>query len=323
MPTVPQGPEPTLLSRKQIDALYETFDAIRNALSTLNVPYIITGGSLLGAIRQHSILFCDDDIDVTIIDNQNGEEYEKVSKNLASLLGKDYMYSKRPWEGGDKVRPKRMSNIFVDIFTLRRYDSMDDLKQVIGLKKNGLPQSKEYTQNIIETIEGSAFSQDEIHPLCPFWHFNERKAIEMWPKEVYRTNELFPLCKKLKFGPLVEISGPRMPVLLLKRAFGSDCFDVFYQSCSHNNTNTKNHASTTGNKQTSDGQLKPVVLEGGDWSSASKVSLSTEHYLPMQPIARAKRRYTRHNKDQLFVYLESQSMLEKVWMKDFTHEDDI
>ena len=37
----------------------------------------MTGGSLLGAVRQHSILFCDDDIDVTIID-RDGTVYPKV-----------------------------------------------------------------------------------------------------------------------------------------------------------------------------------------------------------------------------------------------------
>ena len=62
------GPEPVLLCRKEVDALYETLQAVVNALIELNVDYIITGGSLLGAVRQHSILFCDDDIDMAIID---------------------------------------------------------------------------------------------------------------------------------------------------------------------------------------------------------------------------------------------------------------
>ena len=103
-----------------------------------------------------------------------------------SPLGEDFSYTIRPWEGGDKVRLKRMDSVFVDIFTLRRYESFEQLHELIGVKKNGQPQSDEYVAGIRSTIETSAFSQGEVAPLCPFWHFNTRKAVEMWPKEVYR-----------------------------------------------------------------------------------------------------------------------------------------
>ena len=330
--TISQGPTPTILSRKQIDALYETLESIINALSILNIPYILTGGSLLGAVRQHSILFCDDDIDVTIIDGPNGEQYRKLSTQLSTLLGKEYFYSKRPWEGGDKVRPKRMSNVFVDIFTMRQYNHMDDLIEVIKMKKNGMPQSEEYIKNIKMNIEQSAFAQGEILPLRNFWHFNERKAIEMWPKEVYRNNELFPLCHDFKFGPLTNVSGPRMPILLLRRAFGLDCFHVYYQSGSHHNNNTTMMKQTITNEKSNDNDnntstlvpncndisskkkvLKPIVLEGGNWSNSSKVPLSDEQYIPMQPISKTKRRFTIHNKETLSAFIESQTKLEEEW----------
>ena len=55
------GPNPTLIGRTQVDALYTVLQAVVNALDSLEIPFIITGGSLLGAVRQHSILFCDDD----------------------------------------------------------------------------------------------------------------------------------------------------------------------------------------------------------------------------------------------------------------------
>ena len=79
-----------------------------------------------------------------------------------------------------------MDSVFVDIFTLRRFESFEQLHELIGVKKNGQPQSDEYVAGIRSTIETSAFSQGEAAPLCPFWHFNTRKAVEMWPKEVYR-----------------------------------------------------------------------------------------------------------------------------------------
>jgi hypothetical protein len=357
-PPPKQGPDPTLLSRKQVDALYETFQAIVSALKTLNIPYIITGGSLLGAIRQHSILFCDDDIDITIIETTTPSSsndpsfslsnYQKLSQNLQRLLGDEYMYSKRPWEGGDKVRPKRMSNIFIDIFTLRQYDTMDGLKEVIGMKKNGLPQPTSYIENIVQTIEQCCCVHDDDdddddnnndnddkkctnvkRELTNFWHFNERKAIEMWPKEVYQQHELFPLNTMLHLGPYTNISGPRMPILLLQRAFGDDCFHVYYQSGSHqqktakkknkkkkahevqdtnDNDNESNHEEQTNQ------ELKPIVLDGGNWSHSTKVPLLDEHYIPLQPIAKAKRRHTIHDKNALFTYIEHQSKLERQWL---------
>ena len=53
------------------------------------------------------------------------------------MLGKEFRYSVRPWEGGDKVRKVAMATVFVDIFTLTRYASPEDLIRVIGVKKNG------------------------------------------------------------------------------------------------------------------------------------------------------------------------------------------
>ena len=334
------GPEPTLLSRKEVDALYETMQVVVKALSQLQVEYIITsGGSLLGAIRQHSILFCDDDIDIAILDiddnnksssstNSSCNAYDKVSTNLQQLLGPNYQYQIRPWEGGDRVRPKQMNNVFVDIFVLRRYNNMDELKSVIGIKKNGQPQSDQYVHDIVQTIQECATAQGETAPLFPLWHFHTRKAIEMWPKEVYRHDELFPLCRTLRFGPLTGIQGPRMPVLLLKRAFGPDCFEVYYQSGSHQ-TNTKtgasfssssfsssNHQHHTAKKDNNDGDfLPPLVSLGGMWEGGTKQKLSDIHYIPMQPIARAARRPTMHNKEQLFHYLKSQIEKERTWQQ--------
>ena len=96
---VKMGPDPVLLSRKEVDMLYVTSEAVTSALEQLGVDYIVTGGSLLGAVRQHSILFCDDDIDIAIIERDGSGAYEHVSNNLQSLLGPEFAYSIRPWEG--------------------------------------------------------------------------------------------------------------------------------------------------------------------------------------------------------------------------------
>jgi choline-phosphate cytidylyltransferase len=308
------GPEPTLLSRKEVDALYETLAIIQQALRDINVEFIVTGGSLLGAIRQHSILFCDDDVDIAIIEDppsrahQEGA-YEKVRRCLPAILPNEYQYQVEPWPGGDRVRPRKMNNVFVDIFSLRRYDSEEELIETIGQKQNGSAQSVSYVNGILQTIQTAAFSQGETSPLYPCWQFATRKAIEMWPKEVYRDSELFPL-SSVNMGSVAKLSGPRVPVLLLKRAFGLDCFEVFYQSISHT-TNGKGVNKDSGRSENGHRELSPLVGGGGTWETQAKVPLEEQHYLPMQPTSKAKRRFTGHNKTALFAYLETQTVWEK------------
>ena len=159
-PKIPLGPEPTLLSRKQVDALYGTLGVIQKALRRLEVDFIVTGGSLLGAIRQHSVLFCDDDVDIAILDYDGTIYEQKVVPNLQQGMDaivqeenekdpnkqkknpESYVFQIKPWEGGDRIRPKRMNTVFVDLFVLRRYQTEQELLQVIGQKKNGQPQSE-------------------------------------------------------------------------------------------------------------------------------------------------------------------------------------
>eukprot|EP00603_Paraphysomonas_imperforata_P009801 CAMPEP_0114477076 /NCGR_PEP_ID=MMETSP0104-20121206/15141_1 /TAXON_ID=37642 ORGANISM="Paraphysomonas imperforata, Strain PA2" /NCGR_SAMPLE_ID=MMETSP0104 /ASSEMBLY_ACC=CAM_ASM_000202 /LENGTH=907 /DNA_ID=CAMNT_0001651941 /DNA_START=12 /DNA_END=2735 /DNA_ORIENTATION=+ len=313
------GPEPVLLSRKEVDMLYITFKAVTDALAQLGVDYIVTGGSLLGAVRQHSILFCDDDIDIAIIDREGSGAYDHVSRNLQSILGSDFIYSIRPWEGGDRIRPKQMSSIFLDLFTIRCFESMEQLVDLIGVKKNGKPQSEEYVNGIIDKIVTSAHSQGEDTPLCPFWHFNTRKAVEMWAKEVYRDHEMFPLSEELKLGPHVGVKGPHMPVKLLKRAFGLDCFEVYFQSGSHKDISKsqtieeKVVSSVRGTAEESVQVLPPMVQAGGTWEGGRKTVLREEHYFPMQPVLKTQRRPTLHSKEMLFAYLEEQTRREAEW----------
>ena len=308
-----------------MDALYSLLEAVADGLKQLDIPYILTGGSLLGAIRQHSILFCDDDIDLAILESQDEEDsmYERAISQLPAILGDEYQYTIKPWEGGDKVRIKSCSNVFLDVFVIRKYDNIDQLVQVIGVKKNGEKQSDEYVRGIVTTINNALYSQEgeinnmndnimhnvtELELPCPIYHFNTRKAIELWPKEVYRESELYPIMKNLEMGPIVGLSGPHTPVWLLTRAFGNDCFDVYYQSMSHGNKPSGKHVYEKTN-------LRPLVASGGQWNQSVKTSLCDEHYIPMQPVSKAKRRHTSHNKSALFAYLEIQSEQEMKQLK--------
>ena len=90
----------------------------------------------------------------------------------------------------------------------------------------------------------------------------------MWTKEVYREVELFPLIQDLKMGPVTGISGPRMPVRLLKRAFGNDCFEVYYQSASHKSeTKPTGHRKESGNEEKSRRQKDDGKEEGAEYKN--------------------------------------------------------
>ena len=346
VPKVRAGPEPLLLSRKEIDVLYDVFDVLRKALALLQVEYIVTGGSLLGAVRQHSILFCDDDIDIAVLDDcdcecnstvpahdndddeeeeeESGSVYESVVvPHLQSALDavvadktngndkdndKKCIYQIKPWEGGDRIRSKRYNSVFVDLFVLRKYPTLKSFLSVIGVKRNGQAQPESYVNSILDKIKNSTATatttrtrtrttamattnddddsseqndanssnngadaarssstdcDDDDDSLFPFWQFSTRNAIEMWPKEVYRANkaarppglqsqsrdqqtdELFPLQKHMKIGPLTGFCGPNMPVTLLKRAFGDDCFEVYYRIVSHHHQQQKKNKPKT------------------------------------------------------------------------------
>jgi hypothetical protein len=93
-----------------------------------------------------------------------------------------------------------MPSVFLDLFTIRRFESMEELMALVGVKRNGVAQPAEYVRGIVAKLEAAACSQGETAPICPFWHFNTRKAVEMWPKEVYREREMMPLASNLKFG---------------------------------------------------------------------------------------------------------------------------
>jgi cytidyltransferase-like protein len=188
-----------------------------------------------------------------------------------------FLYQIRPWEAGDRIRHGRFNNIFVDLFTIRRYESFIDFEKVVSYKANGQEQSAAYIQHILHTVQQAAFSQDEKLPLLPFYHFDTRKAIELWSKEVYRHVELFPLNRTFKMGPLDQIQGPHMPILLLKRAFGHDCFHVYYQSVSHTDSNsvTTTSAYSTGNQNDKEKDNESFVAQHSIEEPATTTTTTT------------------------------------------------
>eukprot|EP00977_Amphora_coffeiformis_P022103 scaffold10470_cov190-Amphora_coffeaeformis.AAC.2 len=323
------GPEPTLVSRKEMDMLYRLLLAVSSALDKLEIDYIVTGGSLLGAIRQASILFCEDDVDISILDPYYCADdvdrsiyWTRVIPQLQKALGKDFRYKQNAWEGGDRVYWGH-SNVFLDLFVIRKYSNLQELENVLALKANGQAQNPDYVTGIIDTIIEAVKqvgNPSQCVPLKgPFWHFAKRKAVELWPREVYRDYELWPLNQNLQMGPHSGIKGPRLPVLLLKRAFGDDCLSVYYPSIQHGGQQGDKKPSTIANNQHSSPAIKnllpPKVLPGGTWQHALKIPLEDEHYIPIQPTSKVDRKPNEHCRRALLEYLVKQVVWEQRIMK--------
>lgn len=220
-----QGPSLLLLKPSEVGVLYDCLAAVDAALRRCNLRYVVLAGSLLGAVRSASILFCDDDIDIGIFE----DEYEEALRVLSTALKGIAMLVRRPWPGADRLRPCAAPHLWLDVFVLRCYETVEALSSLVSTKDNGCAQPATYVERIISTVYGA-----DIDPRArrwPLFHYDARKSVELWPSEFFCAEELFPL-REYNFGHL-RVWGPARPVTYLRRTYGIDCFDVFTVATNH------------------------------------------------------------------------------------------
>lgn len=205
-----------LLRQAEIDALYDVLDLVDRALRRCSVEYCLIAGSLLGAVRSKSILFCDDDVDIAVIDVNAARVALENDADLARLAS----FKRRPWPACDRVRPKAASTTWIDVFGLKRFGTRDELRAFVEFKRNGTPQDHNVVAHCLAPLE-----------TFPLYHYDSPEAIRLWPREFFRPDELFPL-RRYAFGGR-SYPGPRFPLGHLLRAFGLDAFDVFIVASSH------------------------------------------------------------------------------------------
>ena len=97
-----------VLNQEEVNILYEMFEYLVSTLNKYAIRYVVTDGTLLGAIRHGGFIPWDDDIDIAI---------EK--KDIPLLLHLKYIFT-----NGDKYKLVKVGkyiklkkdNIFIDIF---------------------------------------------------------------------------------------------------------------------------------------------------------------------------------------------------------------
>ncbi len=214
--------EALLLDKKSVDALYDLLSIVLDCCSELQLPLVLISGSCLGSVRSRSILFCDDDVDVALV---GAECYERALKELPPLLQKrNCCFVVRPWPAADRIRLNSWPSVWIDVFVLRRYGSLQEIRAVVSVKENGAPQTQQYIDAALAPVVPIQF---------PLWHYDHRKAIELYPREFFREKELFPIRFDLSFGPLAKVPMPARPVPYLRRSYGANVFDVYCLAESH------------------------------------------------------------------------------------------
>ena len=206
---------------REVDALYSCLETVGRALDGLEppVPWTLVAGSLLGALRSQSFLFCDDDVDIAVFES----DYARVLKDLPAALGKEATLTRRPFPAADRIRPRNCTQVWIDLFVLRRFESMDEIRELVACKANGAAQLKE-ADAVVAAISHGA-------PTWPLYHYDNRLALQLWPREYWTPAELLPLQRRA-FGHL-HVPTPARPLRPLKRAYGPSCFEEYVLPVQH------------------------------------------------------------------------------------------
>ena len=226
--------------KKEQERLLKLAVATRDILETNNIPYFITYGTLLGAVRHKGFIPWDDDFDYYLFDDTYEEGMEALRKNLPDDMFLEYFDTEpmyfHAWAHVKDLKSERDCSLFpqdgiyahhgisIDLYRIKKipeiqeklYRTDEHIKYLNRRKSKGLIDDFSYNERMAK--------------LLPIFE-EEKKKVETFIgncREEYATNiiyddrlydeELFPL-KRYEFeGEMFY--GPNNADVFLRRCYG-------------------------------------------------------------------------------------------------------
>lgn len=194
--------------RELITLLFNT----TNILDGFKIKNFIIGGTLLGAVREGSILLWDDDVDIGVLKS----EWQMFYNENTAL-----------WN--ETLQRYKLRMLFVQT-------SVPKIVFISDWLHVPMPTTEQRT-----TISLRDFVSVKNAPFLDIFEFDDTKLLEvqndrmllssplqraMWPREYFTPSELFPLRKYAihsgeEEDPIINVWGPRFPFLYLNRNYGA------------------------------------------------------------------------------------------------------
>lgn len=221
--------------------LLEMAKAIRDILEKNNIPYFITYGTLLGAVRHKGFIPWDDDFDFYLFDDSYDKALEILRKELPNDLFLEYWETEpkyfHGWAHVKDVNSITECELFpddgkythkgisVDLYRTKRIFEEEEKKfrlsehiAYLNRKHNvGFMSDAAFSEKVNELTQKLAVENRRLSEL--FYHGKEVYAFFIIYNDRLFIDEMFPL-KKYQFED-TEFYGPQNAHALLSRCYGN------------------------------------------------------------------------------------------------------